>query len=348
MKTDLPKPITDFSLWSRAEAPIWTLSLYTLRRNLAHYPFPHCLSPQERTLISNTFKSALAKHTENPYLLNLESIHPADKTYLAEHYYWQSNMQRLQSGSLVCIPTNLAWQALVNGEDHLTLQHASLDTNWTKPYRDLYAIEDALSHQIAFAYNSQFGYLTSNASHAGTGLTLQIYLHLPMLIHTQKIQDFLLEILPEGICANGISQNPQHFTGDLLVLHNPYSSGKSETDMLHRLHSIASEMVAAEDELRTALRNSPTPEWLDRTTRAFGLLRHSYKLTTKEALTHLSFLKLGTHLGWLEGLSDSDCNTLFFQMRRGHLKLAAPDSPCPETARAHLVKKALAPSTLTI
>ncbi|MCB1117505.1 MAG: hypothetical protein KDK50_02860 [Chlamydiia bacterium] len=348
MKVELPKPLIDFSLWNRKPAPIWTLSLFTLRRNLAHYPFPHCLNAQERQLVSNTFKTAIVKHTNAPYLLNLQQLQPVTKTYLAEHYYWQNSMQRLQSGSLVCIPTNLEWQALINGNDHLTIQHASLDSTWTDPYRKLYEIEDALAHQIAFAYHSQFGYLTSSLAHVGTGLSLQIFLHLPLLIQTQKIQDYLLQLLPEGISAKGLSQNPNHYLGDLLVLHNPYCTGKSETDLLHRMHTIANEMVAAESDLRAALRNHPKDEWIDRTTRAYGLLRHSYKLSTKEALTHLSLLKLGSNLGWLEGLSDADCNTLFFQMRRGHLKFLAPDSPDPETARAHLMKKALAPTTLTI
>lgn len=348
MKAELPKPLVDFSLWNRKCAPIWTLSLYTLRRNLAHYPFPQCLNEQERQLVSNTFKAALVKHTSAPYLLNLQQLQPATKTYLAEHYYWQNSMQRLHSGSLICIPTNLEWQALINGEDHLTIQYASLESTWTNPFRKLYEIEDALANQIAFAYHSKFGYLSPSLANVGTGLSLQIFLHLPLLIQTQKIQDYLLQLLPEGICAKSLSQNPSHFLGDLLVLHNPYSTGKSETDLLHRMHTIANEMVSAEEELRATLRNQPKPEWIDRITRAYGLLRHSYKLSTKEALTQLSLLKLGSNLGWLEGLCDADCNTLFFQMRRGHLKFLAPDSPDPETARAHLMKKALAPTTLTI
>lgn len=348
MPENLPKPLIDHCPWHQQSTPIWTLSLYTLRRNLANYPFPHCLDPKERLLIGDILKSTLSEHAKSPYLLDLNKLAPPSRSYLAEHYYWLNSLHRFDQGASLCIPPSLEWQALINGEDHLTLQCATTEQSWTKTFRVLYDLEEAISRRITFAHNSQFGYLTSNLSNAGTGLSLQIFLHLPLLAHSQKLQDILLNLLPEGISAKSLSHKTAHFTGDVIVLHNPHSSGKAETDLLYRMHALAQEITKAESDLRTTLRNQPKPHWIDRVTKAYGLLSHSYNLSAKDALTNLSLLKLGSDLGWIEGLSDADCNTLFFNIRRAHLKHLFPESSAPEEARALLVKKVLAPSTLAI
>ncbi len=348
MEVNLPKALVDFSPWASHASPIWTLAHYTLRRNLDHYAFPQHLSATERSIISDLLKDALLKcASDAPLHLPLSKLSPLDKSYLTEQMFWHDNLQTLSDEARVYMPPSFAWQALINGTDHLTLQCSSSKADWTNSYRLLYDLENALSHNLNFGFSKQFGYLTSQFANCGTGFTVHIYLHLPMLVHSQKLDDLLLKLLPEGIAARSLN-NGKKFLGDLIILYNPRSLGSSESDLASRMISLAQLIEREERLLRTSLRDNPAPEWIDRITKAYGLLRHSYKLSTKEAISSLSPLKLATDLGWLDGISDAKFNHLFFKLRRGHLQFEPhPDDPT-DTLRATLLKKAFAQATLTI
>ncbi|MCB1108131.1 MAG: hypothetical protein KDK44_00560 [Chlamydiia bacterium] len=348
MELNLPKALVDFSPWASHSSPIWTLAHYTLRRNLDHYPFPRHLSVTERTIISDVLKDALLKcASDKPLHLPLSKLSPLDKSFLTEQLFWNDNLQTLSDEARVYMPPSFAWQALINGNDHLTLQCSSSQADWTHCYRLLYDLESALSRNLNFGFSQQFGYLTSKFPTCGTGFTVQIYLHLPLLIHSQKLDDLLLKLLPEGISARSLNHSAK-FVGDVVILYNPRSLGVAEGDLASRVTSLAQAIEREEKTLRSTLRNHPIPEWIDRITKAYGLLRHSYKLSNKEALSALSPLKLATDLGWLEGITDAKFNILFFKMRRGHLQFEPhPDDPT-DTLRATLLKKAFAPTTLTI
>ena len=74
--------------------------------------------------------------------------------------------------------------------------------------------------------------------------------------------------------------------------------------------------------IRNQLKETPDALIVDKVSRAIGLLRHSYQIDTKEALSAMSFIKLGIDLGWIEGLTDKEINKIFFEIRRGHLSLS--------------------------
>ena len=154
--------------------------------------------------------------------------------------------------------------------------------------------------------------------------------------------------MPEGLTATTLNRSPKRFLGDLIIFSNPYSIGKSESELASRLSSIAGEIEREEQDMRKSLKNHPTPEWIDRITKSYGLVSHSYQLTMPEALGALSPLKLAIDLGWLENISDPHINQLFFTMRRAHLQFEPRHKTSPDTSRALILKKAFAPTTLTI
>ena len=116
---------------------------------------------------------------------------------------------------------------------------------------------------------------------------MQIFLHLPVLIASQKIDHLLIDLLPQGVSAAPLPPARKHFLGDLVTLQNVMSLGTSESDLAYRINAIADTLKSSEQEARAKLKDNPSRHFIDRMTRAFGLLSHASQLTFKEALNGL-------------------------------------------------------------
>ena len=344
---ELPRPLVDYAPWCESTSPIWPLTQLRLRRNISHYPFPDHLKGHERLLIRDVIKDALEKTIGTPPLhIPLDQISALSKTLLSEQLFWNEILSHLHDETSFCMPASLDWQVLINAKDHLTLQRLTTSRNLRTDLSLLLDLERLLGNRLRFAFEGQFGYLTSQMDHCGSGLSAQAFLHLPVLIGSGKLSEMLLNHLPEGISARTLGRNPKRPPGDLLIFFNTHSLGYSENDLLYQLSKTASIFEEAEKNARNLLKQQPTDEWLDRITKAYGILAYSHQLTTREALNYLSYLKLAAHLGWVDGITDGKCNDLFFKMRRSHLSSSSQTET--NDKRALLIKKALAPATLSI
>jgi protein arginine kinase len=104
-----------------------------------------------------------------------------------------------------------------------------------------------------------------------------------------------------------------------VILQNRFTLGITEESILNALHTTATKIMNLEKEARDQIKNQGNPFIKDKISRAYGLLAHSYQLQTKEALSALSFIKLGIDLQWIEGMSNGKINELLFKCRRAHL-----------------------------
>jgi protein arginine kinase len=209
--------------------------------------------------------------------------------------------------------------AEMNINNHLQMQVIDCQGSWEKAWNQLNEIETTLGATLDFAFSQKFGYLTAEPTLCGTGLTVQAYLHLPALIHGGQLQETLLKQKEEGISIAGISGNLEEIIGDIIVVSNTFTLGINEESIIHSVHSMAMKLMAIEKSLRSHLQSENNAAIKDQVSRAFGLLLHSYQLQIKEALGALSLMKLGLQLDWIEGITDTKLNTLFFQCRKAHL-----------------------------
>ncbi len=160
------------------------------------------------------------------------------------------------------------------------------------------------------------------------------FLHLPALIHKDKLQDALAKQNNEEIEASSMQGSLDEFLGDLVILSNRYTLGVSEENIFYSLHSAAMQFALLEKTLRDHLREDTDSEMKDHVSRAFGLLMHSYQLETKETLDALSLMKLGLDLNWISGITHQAINEVFFQCRRAHLTALSL-----ETDPKHLLRR---------
>lgn len=320
-KTNLPAFLLEHNPWETKCNPIWLETSFLLHRNLAKSHFPPKMNEHEFEQTLSLIKKKLLQCSllKNPIDLNIEGLSVLDKEFLCEHFFRSDAMQNTLSHQGFVIDQTSQFLGVLNNGDHLQLQLIDTTGKWENSWNTLSQIESTIGETLDFAYSAKFGFLTSDPTLCGTGLIIQAYLHLPALIHLKQLDEVLVKQKEDGVAALGISGNLEEAIGDLIVVTNTYTLGVSEENILHSVHSMAMKLMAMENTLRSHVQSENDADIKDQIARAYGLLLHSYQLQTKEALNALSLMKLGVQLGWIDGITDTKLNSLFFQCRRGHL-----------------------------
>ena len=320
-KFKLRKTLLEHTPWEMEINPIWLATSFTLHRNLAKFNFPPKMNERQFQQTMDALQEQLLRSSllQSPVTLKAQEISALDKEFLFEHFLCIDGFQNTLAGQGFIVDDSGHFFAKLNMEDHLQMQLIDSEGSWEKAWNTLNQIETQIGTTVDFAFSPKFGYLTANPSVCGTGLTVQAYLHLPALIHTNQLEETMLKQREEGVTAIGMGGSFEELVGDIVVLSNTYTLGINEESTLHSIHSMAMKLMAIEKTLRSHLQSENNSEIKDQVSRAFGLLLHSYQLQTKEALGALSLMKLGFHLDWVGGITDAKLNSLFFQCRRAHL-----------------------------
>jgi len=321
---EFPPSLLNHLPWDQTANPIWPATVFTLRRNLAKYNFPHKLEKHQLDQTLTLLKEALLKEEllSQAHLFPAEQLSPLDKEFLFEHFLCQKGFQNTFQGQAFLVDSSHTLLSYFNIENHLQLHLLDCRGEWEKSWNRLATIETNASKVLDFAFSSRFGYLTADPACCGTALTIHLFLHIPAIIHTGQLEESINQCLEEEIDAAGMQGTGNELIGDLLVLSNRYTLGVSEENIFNSLQNVSTKMQIAEKSLRTHLKEQNNSEIKDYISKAFGLIMHAYQLPTTEALDNLSLLKLGTDLGWVKGITDIQLNALFFKCQKAHLALS--------------------------
>lgn len=307
--------------WNHNKNAIWLASTVRLCRNIDKFKFAQKLEEERKLqLLQLTSKAALqAPCLVNPYMLKTESLSPAEKEFLIEHFLLFEGFQEAGKASAVMLDESGEAIILFNIKEHLQIQATDCLGDIESAFAKVIAIESKIAETVNFAFSAKFGYLTGDPLKCGTGLLVSAFLHLPALIHQRTLAGHLEKEKMEGIFTAGLQGNPDDLVGDILMLRNMHTIGLNEESIISTVRNAILHLVVAEKDARSKIKASQDIVFKDHICRAIGLLKHSYKLDALEALSHLSFLKLGIELGWVKGMNTEEINTLFFDSRRSHL-----------------------------
>jgi protein arginine kinase len=322
-KSDFIDFLEKNAAWKNNDNAIWLASTVKMYRNIANFKFPGKLTVENKKQILPLIENGLIDqcHLQNPFVILAEDMTPIEKEYLYEHFLAVSSFQQAHGGEAFITDETGKFLVIINVRDHIQLQLTYYNNEIEEAWGELVATETKLGSSIDYSFSPKFGFLSSDFSTCGTGLVVYIFLHVPALVHTNKLNDILLGTSDddEEVVTEGIQGNLQQMVGDVLTLHNSCTLGLTENDIIRMIHTSATRLMVAEKSARTKLCNENNPDIKDKISRAFGLLTHSYCLETKEALDALSLCKLGSELGWVTGVPHAVFNDLFFTIRRAHL-----------------------------
>src|SRR6185295_9222439 len=96
------------------------------------------------------------------------------------------------------------------------------------------------------------------------------------------------------------------------------------------LRELVPAIVRFERSVREQLLQEQRTALSDRISRSYGMLRTARSMPTDMALTHLSNLRLGAHLGLWSGVPVEVLNRVGVQIQRGHVQALNQRQPTPE------------------
>ena len=327
-------------------AQVATSTRIRLARNLEGTPFPQHASAPDRARVVEMVREALSDLPAfgDGYALEIQALNRIDRSVLLERRLASREMLDSRDGGMVFVSADESIAIMVNEEDHLRIQVLRPGLQLEAAWRAICDIESRLDTVLPFAFDDRLGYLTACPTNLGTGLRASVMLHLPTLVVGETAQQAINGAHRMGLTVRGIYGEGSDSVGNLFQVSNQSTLGDTEKDIIAHLEKAVRALLSCEINARQVMLERKPGLLCDYVARAYGTLRHSYLLGTKEAMQRLSAIRLGVDLGMIESLTANAVNELWLGVQSGHLqKKARRKLRGPERAagRADMVRERL-------
>jgi len=331
------------------EGDVVLSSRVRLARNFKRFAFPHGAAPSDLQAVRRETLAALSQVTEaapaSLLVFPLEEFSLFERRSLVDRHLSSREHIRETAGRALVTTSDGALSLLVNEEDHLRLNSILPGLQLDAALTLCDTLDDALEAHFdgrgAFAFDSQFGFLTACPTNAGTGLRASVMLHLPALTLLGELQAARGWAGERGFDLRGTTGEGSSVAGHVEQLSNQCTLGQDEREIALEIEGAAREIAQRERAARERIRRERPTEARDALGRAYGTLRFAARIGGDEALECLSWLRLGHELGWMKGLSRQRFNELSVWVRPDYLcvlhsrELLAPER---RTLRADLLR----------
>jgi protein arginine kinase len=345
MFEELAKKITPWLGGDGPQAAIVLSTRVRLARNLSGLIFPPRAGVEDKQKVLVLVKTALGKcSVKSGHLVSSTEIEGLDRDFLVERHLISPDFMREKDGQGVFISSDESISIMVNEEDHLRIQALKSGFQLKECYQAVSRLERELSQYLKFEHDQQFGYLTSCPTNVGTGLRGSILIHLPGLVLTRRIDEFIGRVSKAGFAVRGFYGEGSDVAGNLFQISNQNTLGRSEENILGDLEGVALKTIEDEEVARNAIFKDAREEIEDKIWRSYGILRHARLLSSTEVMNLLSALRLGVGRQVLEDLSLPIINEVLFLCQPAHLQKyfnKQMNSQERDVSRAELVRSKL-------
>ena len=317
-----------------------------LARNLRRHPFPGWANRDQRVAAFEAMRPAVEALVpmKNAFSQELGELSPVQKQVLVERHLISREHAARSDGSAAVIERRQRFSFMLNEEDHLRMQSIQAGMRLTECYQALSELDTELEGELEFAFDADLGYLTTCPTNLGTGMRASAMLHLPGLVLADQITQVLQAVHKIGLAVRGLYGEGTESLGNLYQISNQSTLGEPEEVIIQRLDRVISQVAAHERNAREKLLEDDPGMVADKVGRAYGVLRHAHLIDSKEALTHLSLLRLGSGTGFFPPEAIVTCDTLLMDIQPAHLQLHAGRKLSPDerdAIRAEILRERL-------
>jgi protein arginine kinase len=305
------------------DADVVISSRVRLARNLERFNFPARLEGEGRAECAAHVREKIleAGLVEPEGYFQLEEHTPLERHFLVERHLISREHEDGESGRGVAIGDQEILSVMVLEEDHLRLQILKSGFQPEETWRIATNVDDILERHLEYAFSPQLGYLTSCPTNVGTGLRASVMLHLPALVLTRHITKCFQAMAKIGLNVRGLYGEGTEASGDFYQISNQSALGKSEDCIVRDLAAVVPEVLKYERNARKTLLGRDRGRIEDRVWRAYAMLKHARILSSDEAMTLLSALRLGVHTSILPEVDTETVNELFIFSQPAHLQV---------------------------
>ena len=330
--TTLIKHPADWMTGGQVEHGAVLTSRIRLARNLRHHPFPGWAKRDQRAAALDLMRPAVdaLPAMKGAFSHELGDLTSVQKQVLVERHLISREHAARGDGSAAVIERRQTLSLMLNEEDHLRMQAIRPGLQLTAAFNALSELDTALEESLEFAFDPTLGYLTTCPTNLGTGLRASAMLHLPALVLSDQIGQVLQAVNKIGLAVRGLYGEGTESLGNLYQISNQSTLGESEETIIRRLERVISQVSNHEQNAREKLFEDDPEMVSDKIGRAYGVLRYAHVINSKEALNHLSLLRLGGTLGFFSPETVTLCDTLLMDIQPAHLQLHSGRKLSPE------------------
>ena len=188
---------------------------------------------------------------------------------------------------------------MMNEDDHLRIQAVRPGMDLLSAASSCFRVDDALSRQVAFAFDKQLGYLTACPTNTGTGMRASLKVHLPMLTMSKQMGNVGQLVAKVGLTIRGVFGEGSEALGNIYQVSNQVTLGRTEQELIAAVTAVGHQLQDMERQLREkAMAEGRTP-LEDSVFRAWGIMKYARVMPLNEFYKHYSGVRLGAALGLL-------------------------------------------------
>ncbi|MCH5186008.1 MAG: protein arginine kinase [Oscillospiraceae bacterium] len=318
-----------------------------LARNIRNTPFPQKLDDNEKRELTEKIKnavmngnSALAK---NFSYIGMNEISENEKLILCEKHLISREMAASRNGGVITDKDeNIS--IMIMEEDHIRIQIIKSGLCLDEAYGIADKVDDVINESLGYAYDEEFGYLTSCPTNTGTGMRASVMLHLPALVMTGRIDSIINSANQLGITVRGLYGEGSKGAGALYQFSNRVTLGAGETEICGKLGSIVNQIIDKEKAAREYIGKEMPNSLDDVVWRSYGILKYARSISSDEAKKLLSDVKLGIDMGIINvsGINTAELSVItepgFIMSSAGNISPAERDRKRSEIIREALNK----------
>jgi len=317
-----------------------------LARNVKGVPFPARAPLVELAALLDKVERACRQCPSlgDASFIHIDELDDWDCRYFVERRLASPQFIERKIPSLLVIGQRENLNIMVNEEDHLRIQCIEAGLNIQQAWRKISTIDDELEEHLNFSYSGDYGYLTSCPTNIGTGMRVSFSVHLPALSLKKKINAVFKKLPASEIAVRGFYGEGSDSIGSIFQISNQLTLGRTETNVIKRMTSIAKSLIELERNARKSLLEEHRLRLEDEVFRALGILKHARIISSLESMDLLSTLRLGAELGLINQISSVSINQLMVIVQPAHLQKIYRRSLTPEerdALRAEFIRQNL-------
>ena len=294
-----------------------------LARNVNHHPFPGWAKKAEREKVLALVQPVVAGLPEMKEAIindSMEHFTPLEKQVLVEQHLISREHAAKNAGSGLIISKNRALSVMINEEDHLRIQSLKSGLQLKALLKAVDKLDTEMEEKLDFAFSPQIGYLTACPTNVGTGMRASCMMHLPALVLNEEITRIIKAVNKLGLAVRGLYGEGTEALGNLFQISNQMTLGESEADIVEKLTKVIGQIIEHEENARQKMIEDKSRMVADQVGRAYGVMMHSYSISSKEVLNLLSMLRLGVDLGLMPEEYRATIDELFIRTQPAHLQ----------------------------
>lgn len=331
--------------WLKADAQESDIAVSTrarLARNVAGVAFPHKI--RGNTIVAEKIYAPVREsflHGKTDFsLVPLNELSALEKTRLVEQHIISKELVAIEDTAVLLSPDE-AVSIMLMEEDHYRLQAIKSGFDPKGAYMACRDLAKMLGENVHYAFDTRLGYLTACPTNVGSGLRVSVMLHLKGLALSGTVQRVLSALGNAGVTARGIYGEGSAASADMYQISNQVTLGIKEEDIVENLYAVVKGLMEKEREVRRILYKNNQLEIEDRVMRAYALLQHARKLSTQEAMDHLSMISLGSSLEIIAPVSQAEIYNLMMDIMPAMLGGQGQSEAERDKARADLIQKTI-------